>query len=74
MTNNSKMCANGLMGYDIESGQMYTVRKACQSDRQQGSIYCQKCREEAGGYVRHRLQSPTQLKHFTNATLYTEIL
>jgi hypothetical protein len=70
MTNNSKLCANGLMGYDIESGQSYAVRKPCQAKAQQGSIYCQHCRETAGGYVRHRLHSRSP--HGTNTILHTE--
>jgi len=67
----SKLCANGLPGFHIESGEMYAVKKPCAAPAAHGSIYCPKCRLGAGGYARVRVESaPTQ--RYPNTALYTE--
>jgi hypothetical protein len=48
-------CANGLPGYDRESGKSYTPRPACSREHSPGHIFCTQCRVEAGGYDRQQI-------------------
>ena len=42
-------CANGLTGYDVQTGKPYNPKQPCQAQARPGHIFCDKCREESGG-------------------------
>ena len=52
--NSKNQCANGRIGYDIETGKPYTPKPSCPREHAPGHALCDPCRVEAGGYDRKR--------------------
>ena len=50
--NSKNQCANGRIGYDIETGKPYTPKPSCPREHAPGHTLCDPCRVEAGGYDR----------------------
>lgn len=53
-----KRCANGTVGYSVESGKSYAVKDPCVRPHVQGHILCDPCRVAAGGRPKARVESP----------------
>jgi hypothetical protein len=57
----SKLCVNGLAGYDTESGLIRAVKHPCENQRVPGHTLCDRCREDAGGMPKSKLNSPRSI-------------
>ncbi len=56
----SKLCAMGQPGCSLDNGELYPVRNPCTRPRETGHIFCDQCREEAGGYPKIRVVLPAR--------------
>lgn len=56
----SNICANGKVGFGMESGKSYAVKDPCKNQALQGHVFCERCRVAAGGRRKRRVSLPAQ--------------